>query len=95
MCLVKEEQAHFPTASSQRGSMTGAKVPQQYHRAGAHEEILFKAKPHIGSDVLRIAVLNMRKRLLELGGEIRFGAKVTSIIISGGRCRRDRTAPRR
>jgi uncharacterized FAD-dependent dehydrogenase len=61
------------------------KVLQQYHRAGAHEEILFKAKPHIGSDVLRIVVLNMRKRLLELGGEIRFGAKVTSIIISGGR----------
>lgn len=61
------------------------KVLQQFYQAGAAEEILYKAKPHIGSDVLRLVVANMRRRLIELGGEIRFGAKVTSLIIRGGR----------
>jgi uncharacterized FAD-dependent dehydrogenase len=61
------------------------KVLQIYHSAGAAEEILYKSKPHIGSDVLRTVVANMRKKLIEMGGEIRFGAKVTSVIIRGGR----------
>ncbi len=61
------------------------KVLQIYHSAGAPEEILYKSKPHIGSDVLRTVVSNMRRRLIELGGEIRFGAKVTSVMLHGGR----------
>lgn len=61
------------------------KVLALYHIAGAPEEILYKSKPHIGSDVLRTVVANMRKRLIELGGEIRFGAKVTSVMLRGGR----------
>lgn len=61
------------------------KVLQQFYQAGAAEEILYKAKPHIGSDVLRLIVASMRRRLMELGGEIRFGAKVTSLLIRGGR----------
>ena len=61
------------------------KVLQLYHSAGAPEEILYKSKPHIGSDVLRTVVSNMRRRLVELGGEIRFGAKVTSVVYRGGR----------
>lgn len=61
------------------------KVLQQFYEAGASEDILYKAKPHIGSDVLRTVVANMRARLIEMGGEIRFGAKVTSLIIKGGR----------
>ena len=60
-------------------------VLQQYFQAGAPEEILYKAKPHIGSDVLRMVVANMRRRLLELGGDIRFRAKVTSLLIRGDR----------
>jgi uncharacterized FAD-dependent dehydrogenase len=61
------------------------KVLQMYHSAGAAEEILYKSKPHIGSDVLRTVTANMRKRLVELGGEIRFGAKVTYVLLRGGR----------
>ena len=61
------------------------KVLREFHRAGAAEEILYKSKPHIGSDVLRQVVANMRKRLIELGGEIRFGNRVTSVVIRGGR----------
>ena len=61
------------------------KVLQMYHSAGAPQEILYKSKPHIGSDVLRTVAVNMRKRLVEMGGEIRFGAKVTSVTIRNGR----------
>jgi len=61
------------------------KVLSQYHAAGAHEEILYRAKPHIGSDVLRTVAVNMRRKLIDLGGEIRFGAKVTSVKIVSGR----------
>ncbi len=60
-------------------------VLSQYVEAGAPEEILYKAKPHIGSDVLRHVVANMRRRLLEMDGEIRFGAKMTSLRIRNGR----------
>jgi len=60
-------------------------VLRQYHEAGAHEDILYKAKPHIGSDRLRQVVANMRLKLIGLGGEIRFGAKVTSLTIRNGR----------
>ena len=48
------------------------KVLQMYHSAGAPQEILYKSKPHIGSDVLRTVAVNMRKRLVEMGGEIRW-----------------------
>ena len=43
------------------------------------------AYPHIGSDVLRTVAVNMRRKLIDLGGEIRFGAKVTSVKIVSGR----------
>ena len=39
---------------------------------GAPEEILYKAKPHIGTDRLRQVVASIRKEILRLGGEIRF-----------------------
>ncbi|HEX2944537.1 MAG TPA: FAD-dependent oxidoreductase [Clostridia bacterium] len=60
-------------------------VLRMYHEAGAPEEILYRAKPHIGSDRLRQVVANMRRKVIELGGEVRFGAKVTSLSIHNGR----------
>ncbi len=42
---------------------------------GAPEEIAYLAKPHIGTDKLRDTVKNLRKRVIELGGDVRFGAK--------------------
>lgn len=42
---------------------------------GAPEEILYLAKPHIGTDKLRTVVKNLRSRVIELGGEVKFGAK--------------------
>lgn len=60
-------------------------VLRQYHEAGAPDEILYKGKPHIGSDRLRQVVPNMRRKLISLGGEIRFGAKATSLKIRNGK----------
>lgn len=55
-------------------------VLEELFKSGAPEEILYKSKPHIGSDILKTVVLNMRERITEYGGEIRFNAKMTSII---------------
>ena len=54
-------------------------VLHQFVKAGAQEEILYDAKPHVGTDILQEVVVNLRKRILSLGGEIRFGAKLTRI----------------
>lgn len=48
---------------------------------GAPEEIGYLNKPHIGTDHLRQVVKNMREEILRLGGEVRFGAKVTDIVV--------------
>lgn len=42
---------------------------------GAPHDILYLAKPHIGTDKLRGTVKNLRKYVISLGGEVRFGAK--------------------
>jgi uncharacterized FAD-dependent dehydrogenase len=54
-------------------------VLEQFVAAGAREDILFDAKPHVGTDVLLHVVQNLRQRIISLGGEVRFGAKVTNI----------------
>ncbi len=55
--------------------------------AGAPEEITYVARPHIGTDRLRHVVSELRRRLLDLGGEVRFEAQVTDIVLEGGRVR--------
>jgi uncharacterized protein len=52
---------------------------------GAPAEILVDARPHIGTDCLRAVVVNLRNRLLDMGCEVRFGARVTDFIIRRGR----------
>ncbi len=59
---------------------------------GAPENILFDAKPHIGTDVLSMVVVNIRKRLLEFGCDIRFGEKAVELISSSGRAAGVRTS---
>ena len=60
-------------------------VLEQFVKAGAREEILFDAKPHVGTDVLLDVVQNIRKRIISLGGEVRFNAQVTEILQDNGR----------
>ena len=51
---------------------------------GAPEEIRLSQKPHIGTDELRTVLLNARKKLIELGGEVRFGCRLTGLILQDG-----------
>lgn len=52
---------------------------------GAPEDIGYLAKPHIGTDRLRTVIVNMRKKLIEMGADIRFGVKVCEVITDNGR----------
>jgi hypothetical protein len=54
-------------------------------RAGAPEEILFQARPHIGTDHLVRVVRNIRQSILSAGGQVRFQAKLTGIQIRAGK----------
>lgn len=51
---------------------------------GAPEEILYDHKPHIGTDILCSVIVNMRNAILEMGGEVRFHAKVTDLVTEDG-----------
>ncbi len=49
--------------------------------AGAAEEILWQAKPHIGTDHLTGAVRRLREEIESLGGEVRFGTRLSDLIL--------------
>ena len=59
-------------------------VLNAFAEAGAGEDITYLAKPHIGTDVLRTTIVNLRKQIEELGGEVRFNTKVESFDIKDG-----------
>ena len=63
------------------------KVLNEFVKAGAPEEILFVAKPHIGTFRLVGVVEKMRAEIEALGGEVRFGQRVTDVLIEAGQIR--------
>ena len=63
------------------------KVLNEFVKAGAPEEILFIAKPHIGTFRLVGVVEKMRAEIEALGGEVRFGQRVTDVLIEAGQVR--------
>ena len=62
-------------------------VMETFADAGAGEEIIYKHKPHIGTDVLRAVIVRLREQIIALGGEVRFGSKLSDISISNGELR--------
>lgn len=52
---------------------------------GAPKEILSDNKPHIGTDILRVIVKNMRTEIERLGGEVHFQSQVTELKLTDGR----------
>ena len=54
-------------------------IMEQLVSCGAPETILYDAKPHIGTDKLHITLINLRKKLLELGADIRFCHKLIGL----------------
>ena len=61
------------------------KVCEEFVAAGAPEEILYLAKPHIGTDILLTVVENLGKKIITLGGEIHFQTKMEQLIIENNR----------
>lgn len=69
---------------------TGIKSPHIRHvleafvEAGAPEDILADAKPHIGTDLLVGVVRNLRRAIEEAGGEVRFLTRLDGLVLEGG-----------
>ena len=59
-------------------------ILEQFVAAGAAEDILFDAKPHVGTDVLLTVVQNIRQRIISLGGDVRFCSQVTGLCQKDG-----------
>ncbi len=56
-------------------------VLETFAAHGAPKSILYEQKPHIGTDILIDVVRNMRKSILDMGGEVRFHSQVTDILL--------------
>lgn len=61
------------------------KVLNELVKFGAPKEILYMAHPHIGTDLLRNIVRNIRNEIIRLGGEIHFDTFVEDIRIQDGK----------
>ena len=72
---------------------TGTKSPahrlilETFVAAGAQREILWDAKPHVGSDVLPHVVTDIVRQIEEAGGEVRCRCRMTDLDVSGGEVR--------
>lgn len=66
------------TVKDPKGRMRA--VLRIFVEAGAPEEILYEAKPHIGTDILIHVIENLRRQIMEWGGEVRFDSQVTALL---------------
>lgn len=69
------------TRSSKRGDVQG--VLETLVAFGASPDILVDAHPHIGTNKLPAIIVAMRDAVRAAGGEVRFGARVTDILLEG------------
>lgn len=60
-------------------------VLRELVKAGAPEEITYIAKPHVGTDLLKGVVKNIREKIKSLGGEVLFSTKLEEIIVEDGK----------
>ena len=60
-------------------------ISERFVEFGAPEEILTKSKAHIGTDNLRKIVKEIRKRIIKLGGEIRFEEELINFSVHNGK----------
>ena len=68
------------TRSKKRGN--NKEVLDILHQFGAKADILIDSHPHIGSDKLPIIIKNIRNKIIECGGEVKFQTKMDKILIS-------------
>ncbi len=67
------------------GSPLQSFVLKTFTECGAPEEIMYQAKPHIGTDLLRDCVKNLREKIKAFGGEVLFDTCLTDIKVENGR----------
>ncbi len=60
------------------------RVLETFVQAGAPAEILWQAKPHIGTDKLQDTVRGLREEIIRLGGQVLFHHQVTDLVITDG-----------
>lgn len=60
------------------------KVFLEFVECGAQKEIMWDYKPHIGTDVLKVVVKNLREKIISLGGKFYFNNLLTDINIKNG-----------
>ena len=60
------------------------KVLEELQKAGAPEEILYQAHPHVGTDRLPQTVRNIREQIRALGGEVLFRTQLVGIGTKNG-----------
>lgn len=58
-------------------------VLSTFHKFGANENIMYDARPHIGTDVLSDVIVNMRKEIERLGGRVLFEHKFIDYTMDG------------
>ena len=59
-------------------------IMEELVACGAPETILYDAKPHVGTDKLHIALIALRKKLIDLGTDIRFGHRLEGLAVESG-----------
>lgn len=57
------------------------RVLSEFVSHGAPEEILYDANPHVGTDLLSEIIKSLRKKIIALGGEFHFGARLCGLIV--------------
>jgi uncharacterized FAD-dependent dehydrogenase len=70
------------TRSRKKGDFS--RIFHIFHHHGAQDNILYEAHPHIGSDILPEVIKNIRKTILDCGGEIHFDTTITDFSIENG-----------
>jgi uncharacterized protein len=60
-------------------------VLEAFVKSGAPEEILYSGKPHVGTDILKTVVKNIREEIIALGGEVRFNSRLDDLLIKDGK----------
>lgn len=63
----------------------GKKVFEILVKCGAPKEIMYINNPHIGTDILRNVVKNLRNEIIKLGGTFWYNTKLTDVVIKNGK----------
>ena len=61
------------------------KIFNIFVECGAPAEIKYLSKPHIGTDILRKVIINLRNKIISLGGEFKYNTKLTNIILDNNK----------